>query len=152
MSAKDKATGKDQHITIQSSGGLNDAEIQEMINRAEKFKDEDKKKREFIDLKNEADSVAHNTEKSLNEHKSKLQQNEIDEIQKAINDLKAIATNTNLTVNDLPTIKQQIENCKQSAMKIGQAIYKSQGQQQQGQQQQGQQQGQQQQGSEQQGQ
>lgn len=93
VSAKDKATNKDQHITIQSSGGLNESEIQEMINKAEKFKDEDKKKRELIDLKNEADSVAHNTEKSLNEHKSKLQQAEIDEIQKAVTDLKALASN-----------------------------------------------------------
>lgn len=84
VSAKDKATNRDQSITIQSSGGLTEAEIQDMVNKAEKFKDEDKKRRELVDLKNEADSVIFNTEKSLNEHKAKLQQNEVDEIQKEI--------------------------------------------------------------------
>lgn len=80
VSAKDKATNRDQSITIQSSGGLTEAEIQDMVNKAEKFKEEDKKRRELVDLKNEADSVIFNTEKSLNEHKAKLQQNEVDEI------------------------------------------------------------------------
>lgn len=84
VNAKDKATGKDQNITIQSSGGLSEADIQDMINKAEKFKDEDKKKREIIDLKNEADNTIHNTEKSLNEHRSKLSQTDIEEIEKEI--------------------------------------------------------------------
>jgi molecular chaperone DnaK len=72
VSAKDKATNKDHSITIQSSGGLSEAEIQDMINKAEKYKDEDKKRRELVDLKNEADGAIFNTEKSLNEHKAKL--------------------------------------------------------------------------------
>jgi molecular chaperone DnaK len=72
VSAKDKATGRDHSITIQSSGGLSESEIQDMINKAEKYKDEDKKRRELVDLKNDADSTIFNTEKSLNEHRAKL--------------------------------------------------------------------------------
>lgn len=72
VSAKDKATNRDHSITIQSSGGLSESEIQDMINKAEKFKTEDKSRRELVDIKNEADSTLFNTEKSLNEHRSKL--------------------------------------------------------------------------------
>jgi molecular chaperone DnaK len=87
VNAKDKATGRDHTITIQSSGGLNEAEIQDMINKAEKYKAEDKKRRELVDLKNEGDSLVHNTEKSLGEHKAKLPEADANEIQKDINDL-----------------------------------------------------------------
>lgn len=87
VNAKDKATGRDHTITIQSSGGLNEAEIQDMINKAEKYKAEDKKRRELVDLKNEGDSLVHNTQKSLGEHKAKLPEADANEIQKDINDL-----------------------------------------------------------------
>lgn len=69
---------------------MTEAEIQDMVNKAEKFKEEDKKRRELVDLKNEADSVIFNTEKSLNEHKAKLQQNEVDEIQKEIQNTREL--------------------------------------------------------------
>lgn len=72
VSSKDKATGKEQSISIQSSGGLSESEIQDMINKAESMKDEDAKKREMVDLKNEADNAIHTTQKSLDEHRSKI--------------------------------------------------------------------------------
>ncbi len=86
--AKDKSTGKDHSITIQSSGGLSKSEIEEMLKRAEESKEKDAKLREVIDLKNEADSFIHNTEKTLSEHRSKLPQETIDEVEKAMKDLK----------------------------------------------------------------
>lgn len=89
VSAKDKATNIDHSITIQSSGGLNENEINEMISKAEKYKNEDKERRviyhhlmfkELVDLKNEADSIIFSTDKNLNQYRQKLQQNEIDVI------------------------------------------------------------------------
>lgn len=99
VSAKDKATGRDHHITIQSSGGLSESEIQDMINKAEKYKGEDKKRRELVDLKNDADNAIHNTEKSLNEYRSKLQQPDIEEIEKEITALKGMLAE-DLTTTD----------------------------------------------------
>jgi molecular chaperone DnaK len=81
-------------------------------------------------LKNEADSSIHNTEKSLNEHKSKLQQNDIEEIEKSVNDLRSLIAG-NLTVSDIPRVKECIEACKQAAMKIGKVMYQGAGNQQQ---------------------
>lgn len=72
VSSKDRATNREQSITVQSSGGLSEKEIQDMINQAEKMKNEDAKRRKVIDLKNDADNAIHNTEKILNEHKDKL--------------------------------------------------------------------------------
>lgn len=118
VSAKDKATGRDQHITIQSSGGLSDTEIQDMINKAEKYKAEDKKRREFVDLKNEADNTIHNTEKQLSEHKAKLPEADAQEIEKDINDLRSLISGE-LNLNDSPRLKEQIEKVKNAAMKIG---------------------------------
>ncbi|KAM3129038.1 hypothetical protein pb186bvf_018882 [Paramecium bursaria] len=126
VSAKDKATNRDHSITIQSSGGLTQAEIQDMINKAEQYKEEDKKRRELIDLKNEADSAIYNTEKSLNEHKSKLQQPEIQEIETAIQTLRTILAE-NLTANDVQKLKDAVESVKNAAMKIGQAMYRNTG-------------------------
>ncbi|CAK90190.1 unnamed protein product (macronuclear) [Paramecium tetraurelia] len=127
VSAKDKATGKDHSITIQSSGGLSESEIQDMINKAEKYKDEDKKRRELVDLKNEADGAIFNTEKSLNEHKSKLQPNEVQEIESAVQNLRVLLTE-NLTSNDVQRLKDAVEGrTKNAAMKIGQAMYRNTG-------------------------
>lgn len=97
-----------------------------MINKAEKYKDEDKKRRELVDVKNEADSAIFNTEKSLNEHKAKLQPNEVQEIETAIQNLRTILTE-NLTANDVQRLKDAVENVKNQAMKIGQAMYRNTG-------------------------
>eukprot|EP01017_Pseudomicrothorax_dubius_P044003 TRINITY_DN73_c0_g5_i1.p1 TRINITY_DN73_c0_g5~~TRINITY_DN73_c0_g5_i1.p1 ORF type:complete len:664 (-),score=256.56 TRINITY_DN73_c0_g5_i1:901-2892(-) len=119
VNAKDKATGRDQSITIRSSGGLSEAEIQAMIKKAEEMKEADKKKRELIDLRNEADSVIHNTEKSLNEHGSKLQQSEVDSIRAEINNLR-----DNLNIEDPAKLRELVNKTRDAAMKIGQAMYR----------------------------
>lgn len=89
-----------------------------MVNKAEKYKDEDKQRRELVDLKNEADSAVFNTEKSLNEHKAKLQPNEVQEIEQAVQSLRALLTE-NLTHNDNQRLKESVEAVKNAAMKIG---------------------------------
>ena len=75
VSAKDKASGKAQSVTVRSSGGLSDADIEKMVNDAEANKEADQKRRETIDLKNEADQAVFNTEKQLQEHSDKIPQN-----------------------------------------------------------------------------
>lgn len=90
VSSKDKASGKTQSITVQSSGGLSEADIQKMIRQADEMKEKDRKKREVVDAKNEADTTIHTTEKSLSEYKDKLPQNEIEEIQSELDKLREI--------------------------------------------------------------
>merc|ERR1712178_521181 len=84
VSAKDKATNKEQQITIQSSGGLSDADIDQMVRDAESFAAADKAKKELIDAKNEADTLLYSSERSLNEHKDKLPADVVSQIQEAI--------------------------------------------------------------------
>ena len=72
MTAKDKATGKEMSITVQSSGGLSKEEVEKMVEQAEKMKQEDEKKRKMIEMKNDADSLIYNTEKNIREHGEKL--------------------------------------------------------------------------------
>lgn len=124
VSSKDKATGKEQSISIQSSGGLSESEIQDMINKAEAMKDEDAKKREMVDLKNEADNAIHTTQKSLDEHRSKIGQQDIEEIEKEIQALRTLTTESNV---DNEAMKEQIQKVKDSAMKIGKAMYQNTG-------------------------
>lgn len=124
VSSKDKATGKEQSISIQSSGGLSESEIQDMINKAEAMKDEDAKKRELVDLKNEADNAIHTTQKSLDEHRSKIGQQDIEEIEKEIQALRTMTTDSSVSVEDM---KEQIQKVKDSAMKIGKAMYQNTG-------------------------
>jgi len=88
VSSKDKASGKTQSITVQSSGGLSEAEIQNMIKNADSMKEADKLKRELVDAKNEADTAIHTTEKSLNEYKDKLGQADVDEINQELTSLR----------------------------------------------------------------
>ena len=88
VSAKDKGTGKEQKIQIQASGGLTDEEIQKMVKEAEANKEEDKKKRETIDARNQADSIIFSTEKSLKEHGDKVTEEEKKAIETGISDLK----------------------------------------------------------------
>ena len=97
VSSKDKASGKTQSITVQSSGGLSEADIQKMIRQADEMKEKDRKIRVFlylfkevVDAKNEADTTIHTTEKSLSEYKDKLPQNEIEEIQSELDKLREI--------------------------------------------------------------
>jgi molecular chaperone DnaK len=121
VSAKDKGTGKEQKIQIQASGGLSDEEIEKMVKDAEANKEADKKKRESVDVRNQADTLIHSTEKNLKEHGSKISDAE----KKAIEDGSA-ALKESLKGEDIDDIKKKTEALVQSSMKLGEAIYKSQ--------------------------
>ena len=121
VSAKDKGTGKEQKIQIQASGGLSDEEIEKMVKDAEANKDSDKKKRESVDVRNQADTLIHSTEKNLKEHGSKISDAEKKAIEDASNSLKETLKSENTE-----DIKKKIETLVQASMKLGEAIYKSQ--------------------------
>jgi molecular chaperone DnaK len=121
VSAKDKGTGKEQKIQIQASGGLSDEEIEKMVKDAEANKDADKKKRESVDVRNQADTLIHSTEKNLKEHGSKVSDAEKKAIEDASSSLKEA-----LKGEDIEDIKKKTEALVQSSMKLGEAIYKSQ--------------------------
>jgi len=121
VSAKDKGTGKEQKIQIQASGGLSDEEINKMVKDAEANKDADKKKREAVDARNQADTLIHSTEKNLKEHGSKVS----DADKKAIEDASANLRNA-LKGTEVEEIKKKTQDLVQASMKLGEAIYKSQ--------------------------
>lgn len=124
VSAKDKATGKDQHIVIQPSGGLSKDEIDKMVKKAEAMREEDKKKRDVVEVKNYLDTHIHNTEKSLNEHRAKLDQSAITAIETALTEAGEA-----MAADDLERMNQAKANLDTAAMKIGQAMYGQQQQQ-----------------------
>ncbi|MDB2500265.1 molecular chaperone DnaK [Candidatus Pelagibacter bacterium] len=121
VSAKDKGTGKEQKIQIQASGGLSDEEIEKMVKEAELNKDADKKKRETVDVRNQADTLIHSTEKNLKEHGAKISDAEKKAIEDSSSSLKEA-----LKGEDIEDIKKKTENLVQASMKLGEAIYKSQ--------------------------
>ena len=121
VSAKDKGTGKEQKIQIQASGGLSDEEIEKMVKDAEANKEADKKKRESVDVRNQADTLIHSTEKNLKEHGAKVSDAE----KKTIEDASS-AVKEALKGEDIEDIKKKTEALVQASMKLGEAIYKSQ--------------------------
>jgi molecular chaperone DnaK len=121
VSAKDKGTGKEQKIQIQASGGLSDEEIEKMVKDAEANKEADKKKRESVDARNQADTLIHSTEKNLKEHGAKVSDAEKKAIEDASNSLKE-----SLKGEDIEDIKKKTEILVQASMKLGEAIYKAQ--------------------------
>jgi len=121
VSAKDKGTGKEQKIQIQASGGLSEEEINKMVKEAESNKEADKKKREAVDARNQADTLLHSTEKNLKEHGSKVS----DADKKAIETASANLRNA-LKGTDIEDIKKKTQDLVQASMKLGEAIYKSQ--------------------------
>ncbi|MBA1337682.1 MAG: molecular chaperone DnaK [Pelagibacterales bacterium] len=121
VSAKDKGTGKEQKIQIQASGGLSDEEINKMVKDAEANKEVDKKKRETVDVRNQADTIIHSTDKNLKEHGDKISDADKKTIESGISDLKSA-----LKGSDAEEIKKKTESLVQSSMKLGEAIYKSQ--------------------------
>jgi len=116
---KIKKTGKEQHISIQSSGGLSDAEIDQMVNDAEQHAEEDKVKKEGIELKNNAESLCHSTEKQLDEHKDAIPEEDQKLVREAISEVQQV-----ITTDDLEKIKEANEKLQKHAMKIGEAVYK----------------------------
>ncbi len=118
VSAKDKGTGKEQQIRIQASGGLSDSDIDQMVQDAEKFADEDKKRREAAEVRNNLDSMVHSTEKQLEENGDKVDASLKGEIETAVSEAKEA-----LESDDLDAMKAKSDALTQAAMKMGQAIY-----------------------------
>ncbi|GAA9477667.1 molecular chaperone DnaK [Helicobacter pylori] len=119
VSAQDKNTGKSQEIKISGSSGLSDSEIEKMVKDAELHKEEDARKKEVIEARNHADSLAHQTQKSLDEHKMNLNENDANEIQNAINALKECVKNDNATKAEL---EDKTKLLAQAAQKLGEAM------------------------------
>ncbi|GAA8482823.1 molecular chaperone DnaK [Helicobacter pylori] len=119
VSAQDKNTGKSQEIKISGSSGLSDSEIEKMVKDAELHKEEDARKKEVIEARNHADSLAHQTQKSLDEHKTNLNENDANEIQNAINALKECVKNDNATKTEL---EDKTKLLVQVAQKLGEAM------------------------------
>jgi molecular chaperone DnaK len=118
VSAKDKATAKEQQIRIQASGGLSEADIDKMVKDAEANAVADKKRREAVDAKNHADAMVHSTEKALAEHGSKIGEPERRAIEDAVSDLKEA-----LKGDDAEAIKAKTNTLAQASMKLGEAMY-----------------------------
>jgi molecular chaperone DnaK len=121
VSAKDKGTGKEQQIRIQASGGLADSDIEKMVQEAEQFAEEDKKRRAAAEAKNNAESLIHSTEKQLAEHGDKVSADIKGEIEKAIAEAK-----TAVESGDADEMQQKTAALTQAAMKLGEAMYKAQ--------------------------
>jgi len=121
VSARDKATGKEQQIRIQASGGLSEADIDKMVKDAEANAVADKKRREAVDAKNHADALVHSTEKALAEHGSKIAEPDRRAIEDAVSDLKEA-----LKGDDAEAIKAKTNTVAQVSMKLGEAMYKQQ--------------------------
>jgi molecular chaperone DnaK len=118
VSAKDKSTGKTQNVTIRSSGGLSDADIDRMVDEAENAKADDEAKKRIIDLKNEADQYVYNTEKQLTEHSARLPDSVKEQVRGDISSL-----NEAIVSEDADKISEALEKLKNSSMEIGKAIY-----------------------------
>ena len=121
VKAKDKGTGKEQAITIQASGGLSDDEIDRMVKDAEANAEADKTRKELVETRNQAESLVHSTKKSLEEHGDKIDGSTVEAIELAIGALEEA-----LKSDDVGKIKGGIHNLTDAAMKLGEAIYKSQ--------------------------
>jgi molecular chaperone DnaK len=121
VGARDKGTGKEQKITIQASGGLTDEDIERMVREAEENAEGDKKRKELVETRNQAESLIHSTEKSLEEHGDKVDPSTVEAIELAIKALKE-----QLETEDAGKIKGGIQNVTEAAMRLGEAIYKAQ--------------------------
>jgi len=121
VSAKDKATGKEQQIRIQASGGLSDDEVENMVKDAESHADEDKKRKEMVEARNHAEALIHSTEKSMTENSDKISDADKSAVTTAVDDLKAALEGENAE-----DITAKTNTLAQAAMKLGEAIYQSQ--------------------------
>ncbi|GAA3858145.1 molecular chaperone DnaK [Celeribacter arenosi] len=120
VGAKDKGTNKEHKITIQASGGLSDEDIDKMVKDAEANAESDKERKELVEAKNQAESLIHSTEKSIEEHSDKVDPTTVEAIELAIAALK-----DQLETNDASKIRSGVQNVTEAAMKLGEAIYKA---------------------------
>ncbi|KUF10672.1 molecular chaperone DnaK [Pseudoponticoccus marisrubri] len=123
VSAKDKGTGKEQKITIQASGGLSDDDIERMVKEAEENAEADKERKELVEARNQAESLIHSTEKSIEDHGDKVDPSTVEAIELAVAALKDDLEKDDVTAEK---IKSGIQNVTEAAMKLGEAIYKAQ--------------------------
>ncbi len=120
VSATDKATGKEQSIRIQASGGLTDADINRMVKEAESHAEEDKKRRELVEIRNQAEALVHSTERMLKEYGDKVPAGDKATVEAAVADLKGT-----IQGEDRDAIKQKVDALAQASMKLGEALYQS---------------------------
>ncbi len=120
VSAKDKGTGKEQKITIQASGGLSDEDIEKMVKEAEENAEADRKRRELVETKNQAEALVHSTKKSLEEHSDKVDPSTVEAIELSIKALEEA-----MESDDAGKIKSLSQDLTEAAMKLGEAIYKA---------------------------
>ena len=125
VSAKDKGTGKEQKITIQASGGLSDEDIEKMVKDAEENAESDKEKKDLIEAKNQAESLIHSTEKSLQEHSDKIDPSTVEAIELSIKALKETLESEEPSADK---IRARAQDVTDAAMKLGEAIYKAEAQ------------------------
>jgi molecular chaperone DnaK len=121
VSAKDKATNKEQSIRIQATGGLSEADIQTMVQEAESHKADDEKRKAAVEARNQADAAVHSTEKAMAEHSDKVSPEDKTAIETAIADVKAA-----LEGEDAEAISAKTQTLLQASMKLGEAMYKAQ--------------------------
>jgi molecular chaperone DnaK len=119
VTARDKKTGKEQQVTIRSSGGLSDAEVERMVHEAEENAARDKERKEFAETQNTAQSLIHSTKKSLDEHKDKMDEESIKAVETAVKDVE------DALANESSDLKDKVDALQQASMKIGEAVYKS---------------------------
>jgi len=120
VSAKDKGTGKEHQIRIQASGGLSDADIERMVKDAEANAESDKKRRESVEAKNQAESLIHSTEKSLKDYGDKVSADDRQAIETALADLKSA-----IEGDDSEVITAKTQTLAEASMKLGQAMYEA---------------------------
>jgi molecular chaperone DnaK len=120
VSAKDKATGKEQQIRIQASGGLSEADIERMVQEAEQHTEEDKRRRELVETRNQADAMIHTAEKQLQEHGGQVGAAERDPVEEAVAALREAVSG-----DDTGRIRQRLEALSQALMRLGEAIYRA---------------------------
>jgi molecular chaperone DnaK len=120
VSATDKATGKEQSIRIQASGGLTEADIDRMVKEAESHAEEDKKRRELVEVKNQAEALIHSTERMLKDYGDKVPAGDKALVETALNDLKSTVQG-----EDKDAIKQKVDALAQASMKLGEAMYQA---------------------------
>ena len=121
VSAKDKGTGKEQQIRIQASGGLSDDEIERMVKEAESHADDDKKRRELVEARNQAEALIHMTEKNLSEYGDRVGEEDKATIEAELEGLKAVKDE-----DDLAVLNAKMEALAQASMKLGEAMYQQQ--------------------------
>jgi len=121
VSARDKGTGKEQQISIQSSGGLSNDQIENMVREAEKYADQDKERKEKVEIKNQAEAIANDTESKIDEFRDQLDQSEVDKMKESITELKDIIADDNKSSDDIRTKMNEVQ---QSSLKLFEMAYK----------------------------